>query len=205
MNQALVKKLTKVWQKCQTSDLAIIFEGYMQSIKARKVDRRRNDNKHTYTIDGKSTGWNRVQCYYHTDSTKYCEENLLLVLGMTEAGAPAESELALVMQALSDYYRVTSERLKLSDIREQTLRNAYISGTGIVYTWWDDRISTGLYADDRRTTPIKGDISCDVLDVENVYFGDPNLDSIQEQPYIIIAQRLSVSDLRREARRCLRP
>jgi hypothetical protein len=80
MNQALVKKLTKVWQKCQTSDLAIIFEGYMQSIKARKVDRRRNDNKHTYTIDGKSTGWNRVQCYYHTDSTKYCEENLLLVL-----------------------------------------------------------------------------------------------------------------------------
>ena len=125
--------------------------------------------------------------------------------GMTEAGAPAESELALVMQALSDYYRVTSERLKLSDIREQTLRNAYISGTGIVYTWWDDRISTGLYADDRRTTPIKGDISCDVLDVENVYFGDPNLDSIQEQPYIIIAQRLSVSDLRREARRCLRP
>jgi hypothetical protein len=36
-------------------------------------------------IDGKSTGWNRVQCYYHKDSHKYCEENLLLVL-RKEAG-----------------------------------------------------------------------------------------------------------------------
>lgn len=124
---------------------------------------------------------------------------------LTAMPLPAERELGLVMAALSDYYRVTAERVRFADIQEQALRNAYISGTGIVYTWWDDRVSTGLYADDGRTTPIQGDISCEVLDVENVYFGDPNLDSIQDQPYILIAQRRGVEDIKREARKNKRP
>ncbi len=121
--------------------------------------------------------------------------------GLTDTLLATEKEIGLVMDALSDYFDITSERVKFTDIQEQALRNAYISGTGIVYTWWDDRIPTGLYADDGRTTPIRGDISCQVLDVENVYFGDPNLDDIQEQPFIMIAQRRDVEDLRREARR----
>ena len=44
-----------------------------------------------------------------------------------------------------------------------------------------------------------------MLDIENVYFGDPNLDDVQGQPYILIAQRKSVKELRREARRNKRP
>jgi hypothetical protein len=76
----LIEKLTKVWEKFGTMELALLFEGYMKSIGAKKVDERKKDNRNTYAIDGESTGWNRVQCYYHTDSTKYCEENLLLVL-----------------------------------------------------------------------------------------------------------------------------
>ncbi|HHV51750.1 MAG TPA: portal protein [Candidatus Avimonas sp.] len=124
---------------------------------------------------------------------------------LAKSPVPTEQELSLVMDALSNYFSVTAERVKLDDLKEQALRNAYISGTGILYTWWDDRILTGLYADDARTTPIRGDIACEVLDVENVYFGDPNLDSIQEQPYILIAQRRNVEDLRREARKHNRP
>lgn len=76
----MIEKLTNVWRKCGTMELAMMFENYMKSIGARKRDERRNDNNNTYMIDGKSTHWNRVQCYYHKDSTKYCEENLLLVL-----------------------------------------------------------------------------------------------------------------------------
>ena len=76
----MTEKLTEVWRKCQTMQLAMIFENYMKSIGVRKYDKRRKDNSNTYMIDGKSTNWNRVQCFYHTDSTKYCEENLLLVL-----------------------------------------------------------------------------------------------------------------------------
>lgn len=114
---------------------------------------------------------------------------------------PADEEIGIVMSAMSDYFRVTAERVKLDDIKALALRNAYLSGTGVVYTWWDDRIKTGMYADDARKTPIQGDICCEVLDIENVYFGDPNIDDIQSQPYIIIAQRQSVDALRREARK----
>lgn len=124
---------------------------------------------------------------------------------MAQTPVPTDQEINLVMSALSDYFRVTAERVKFDDIKEQAMRNAYIAGTGIVYTWWDDRICTGLYADESRRTPIRGDIACEVLDVENVYFGDPNLDDIQKQPYILIAQRRSVRELRREARANGRP
>lgn len=53
-------------------------------------------------------------------------------------------ELNLVMSALSDYFRVTAERVDLDGIREKALRNAYMFGTGIVYTYWDERVRTGL-------------------------------------------------------------
>lgn len=110
-----------------------------------------------------------------------------------------------VLSALTDYFRVTAERVRFDELREQILRNAYISGTGVLYTWWDDRIPTGLYADDRKTVPIQGDLACDVLDIENVYFGDPGQYGIEEQPYILLVQRKSVEELRRMARQNRRP
>lgn len=118
---------------------------------------------------------------------------------------PTDQEINIVMAAMSDYFRVTAERVNFEGIRELALRNAYISGTGVVYTWWDDTIKTGLYADEGKKTPIRGDISCEVLDIENVYFGDPVMDDVQKQPYILIVQRKSVSELRYEAKKNRRP
>ncbi len=124
--------------------------------------------------------------------------------GMPGTLSPEES-MNVAMSALSDYFKTTAERVKLDDLREQALRNAYISGTGVLYTYWDPRIRTGLYADEAHSTPITGDIACEVLDIENVYFGDPNVYDVQAQPFILIAQRKSVDELRREARRNKRP
>lgn len=73
-------KLAKVWETCETEQLAVIFENYMKSLGVKKIHPRRKDNRNTYLIDGKSTDWNRVQCYYHKDSEKFAEENLLIVL-----------------------------------------------------------------------------------------------------------------------------
>lgn len=109
-------------------------------------------------------------------------------------------EISLVMGALSDYFRVTAERVGLDELKELVLRGAYTGGSSVLYTYWDDRIRTGLYADLSHTAPIQGDIACEVLDIENVYFGDPAVDDIQAQPYIIVAQRQGVGSLRREAR-----
>ncbi len=113
----------------------------------------------------------------------------------------ADEKISLAMSAMSDYYKVTAERVKLDVLKTTVLRNAYIGGTGILYTYWDSKLNTGLYADEARQEPILGDIRCEALDIENVYFGDPNKDSVQEQPFILIQQRKSVEDLKREARR----
>ncbi len=123
----------------------------------------------------------------------------------SDESLPGNEEVNLIMSALSDYFRVTAERVKLDDLKEQALRNAYVTGTGVLYTYWDESISTGLYADESRHLPIRGDIACEVLDVENVYFGDPSCDDVQKQPYIILAKRCGVEEIRRIARANRRP
>ncbi len=119
--------------------------------------------------------------------------------GETPQGNATDAEISVVMNALTDYFKITAERLKYDDKKDQLLRNAYISGTGILYTYWDSSIRTGLYADEGRTTAIMGDINCEVLDIENVVFGDPNNEEVESQPYIIIARRMDVEAVRREA------
>ncbi len=114
---------------------------------------------------------------------------------------PDAKEISVICDALSSYQKTTAERVKFDIKNEQMLKNAFISGTGVAYTYWDNDIDTGLYADDRRTCKIKGDIGFEVLDIENVVFGDPNNDDVQSQPYILLAQRLDVRSVRREARR----
>lgn len=118
---------------------------------------------------------------------------------------PDNIEISVITDALSSYQKTTAERLKFDLKNEQLLRNAYVSGTGIAYTYWDNEIDTGLYADQGRTKAIKGDIAFEILDVENVVFGDPNNDDVQSQPYILISQRLDVEAVRREAKRNHQP
>ena len=110
-------------------------------------------------------------------------------------------EINTAMSALSDYYSVTAERVGLTSLYATALRNAYIGGTGILYTYWNGDIKTGLYADKEMRMPIKGDISCEVLNIENVYFGDPYISDVQQQPYIIIASCRETEAVLREARR----
>lgn len=115
-------------------------------------------------------------------------------------GATDDTEISFIMSVLSDYFGVTAERVKFDAKKEQMVRNAYISGTGIAYTYWNPDINTGLYVDEAKTAAIKGDIEFEILDIENVVFGDPNNDDVQSQPYIIISQRKNIEDVKREAK-----
>ena len=114
---------------------------------------------------------------------------------------PNVEEINLVMAGLGDYQKVTAERVKLNQQLAKVLDNAYVAGESVFYTYWDSDIRTGLYADEEQKTPIVGDIACDVLDIENIYYGDAQCENIQEQPYIIIAQRKSIADIKREAKK----
>ena len=120
--------------------------------------------------------------------------------GETPEALPAEAAAQAMAAALTDYFATTAKRLKLEDLKQRVLRNAYISGTGVLYTYWDDRVRTGLYADRARRVPNCGDIAAEVLDIEQVYMGDPSVEDIQQQPYIIVAQRRSVAEVQRLAK-----
>ena len=145
-----------------------------------------------YTADGVPTAGMEKD----TESIKQS-----LFEGTAPMGEVEPPEISVICSALSDYQRVSAERLKFNIKMEQLLRNAYISGTGIGYTYWDSLTETGLYTDSARQNPIKGDIAFEVIDVENVVFGDPNCDDVQSQPYIIIAVRRQLNEVIREARR----
>lgn len=127
--------------------------------------------------------------------------NALMNDGADFGGETDETEISVIMSVLSNYFRTTAERVKFDSKKEEALRKAYISGTGLIYVHWDESIMTGLYADKNKSKPIKGDIAVETLDVENVCFGDPNCDSVEKQPFIIISQRLDCAEVRREAKR----
>lgn len=74
--------LEKYYRTKDTRDLATLFERYMGEIKAKKLDRRRKDTSNTYQIDGNSTNWNRVSCYYYRnigDHQQYGKYELCIV------------------------------------------------------------------------------------------------------------------------------
>lgn len=104
-----------------------------------------------------------------------------------------------VTKNLTDYFKVTAERLGFMELGASAVREAYITGTSFIYTYWDDKVETGLFADSMRTSAITGDISAQVLDVVNVILGEPNNQDMQSQPYVIIAQRMTKGEAMRQA------
>ena len=105
-----------------------------------------------------------------------------------------------VMSLFKNYYETTAERVRLSELNEKVLREAYISGTAVLYTYWEPTVATGLYADSECKTKIKGDLCCEVLDINDIVFGDPYTEDLQNQPYIIISGNKDVEAVVREAR-----
>lgn len=106
----------------------------------------------------------------------------------------------LVTKAFGKYFNTTAERINFAALQEEVLRNSYITGTGVLYTYWDNTVETGLYADDLKRMKINGDIRCQVLDIEDVYFGNVYSEVIEEQPYIIIYTECNVEEVLHEAR-----
>ena len=129
--------------------------------------------------------------------TKKRLEKLKKVSGFK--GELSEDETNTILTALDNYYGVTARRMGFERLCGRALKNAYISGTGIVYTYWDPEIKTGIYSGIDRSTEITGDIKSEVLRVEDVYFADSYSEDVQTQPFIIISCLSDVNAVRREA------
>lgn len=83
------------------------------------------------------------------------------------------------------------ERAGVKSKNRYMLRNACVDGDGCFYIRFDPEKDSGQ--------GVNGDIEVDVIENTDVFFGNPAVDDVQRQPYIILSMRRSVEDVRREA------
>jgi hypothetical protein len=83
------------------------------------------------------------------------------------------------------------EQTKLKEASRIAIRNAAVDGASYMLQLFDANYETGQ--------PLKGRIENTVIDNTNVYFGNPYSNDIQKQPYIIIAMRQYVKQVKMEA------
>lgn len=84
------------------------------------------------------------------------------------------------------------ERTKQKAKNRDLMRDAAVDGDCCLYLWYDP--------DAESNDDVKGAIKTEIVENINVYFGNPYLHSVQEQPYLILCQRRMVSDVQHEAK-----
>lgn len=103
-----------------------------------------------------------------------------------------------VASAMTAHFRSVWERCKMDKLNQRGVMKAYISGAYVLYVYFDTKIKTGLYSDTARKNAITGDIAAEILDIANIYFGNPAECDVQRQPWIIISQRKALKQIQRE-------
>lgn len=83
------------------------------------------------------------------------------------------------------------EKNKLVSKMREFARNAAVDKDACMYSWFDPTIKTGQTA--------KGEIVTEIVENTRVFFGDPNVRDVQQQPYIIISLRWQVDKAKRVA------
>lgn len=83
------------------------------------------------------------------------------------------------------------EQTKLKEASRIAIRNSAVDGASYMLQSFDANYETGQ--------PLKGRIENTVIDNTNMYFGNPYNNDIQKQPYIIIAMRQYVKQVKLEA------
>lgn len=114
-----------------------------------------------------------------------------------------ELELKKVADMLSGAMDMKWEKLKMDNLLREGLTDAAISGDMALYTYWDKTIDTySTNGIDASGNPVKvmGDFCVELVDGQNVMFGNPNNNKVQKQPYILIIGREMVSTLKEEAK-----
>jgi len=119
-------------------------------------------------------------------SIRYTDDNLPF--------ARSSDESALISAGVDTMTKNAAyrwERCKMDHVINSILKDAAISGDGIIYCYWDPDAESGqIYS---------GDIVTETIDSTNVFPADVNRPDIQSQDYIILSGRASVSSLRKEA------
>lgn len=103
-----------------------------------------------------------------------------------------DAESQKTARVLDRAFASAIERSGVKTLGRSLLKNACVDGDSCFYIHFDPSLETGQ--------AVKGDLAVELIDSTNIYFGNTASDEVQKQPYIIIAMRRDVDEVRREAR-----
>lgn len=83
------------------------------------------------------------------------------------------------------------EVARMKEASKEVIRNAFVDGWGYMMQSFNPEIETNQ--------DVKGAVENQVIDCTNVYFGNPYSNDIQTQPYIIVAMRQDIHQVKEEA------
>ena len=108
-------------------------------------------------------------------------------------GYITKDEVSRITDMVNKVLEDKAQHLRLDGLLSDALEDAAVSGDAVAYTYFDPNVKTGQ--------KFGGDFKTVLVDNTNVFFGNPNLASVEGQPYILISSRETVSSLREAARR----
>lgn len=83
------------------------------------------------------------------------------------------------------------EIARMKEDSKTVIRDAFVRGNGYMLQMFDPEVDTGQ--------PAQGAIKNQIVDNTSVFFGNPYSNDLQNQPYIIVALRQDVTQVRQEA------
>ncbi len=121
-------------------------------------------------------------------STITSDNMAIQVTGMPSTSGYTKSQLDRICEVINHQIAAIMERNKIVAKNREFMRNAAVTGDGCMHFYFDPTVENGQ--------PVKGEIKAEVLDNLRVMFGNPNCRDVQRQPYIIIARRELVDDVK---------
>lgn len=105
--------------------------------------------------------------------------------------AAEDDKLIDPVRILNEEFTRIMEQVRFPRLQKMYARDAAVRGDACTYTWWD--------ADAPAGKGIKGRIRTEILKNTSVFFGNPNDNQVQTQPWIMIEKRDMVRNARRRA------
>jgi len=99
------------------------------------------------------------------------------------AASANDAELEKMTQIVNDEFAALFERNRVTTLLREYARNAAVDGDGCLFSYWDDDT-----------------VVTEVLENTRVFFGNPNDKNVQSQPYIIIARRDMLDEVKEFAK-----
>lgn len=102
------------------------------------------------------------------------------------------NHLIEIVRILNEELEALTEHNRVPALAREFARNAAVDGDGCIYTYWDADVDIGDNG--------KGAIKSEIIDNTRVMFGNPNSMRVQDQPYIQIASREIVRNIKLRAK-----